>query len=103
VSTGKNPTTGEIELYKRGRREGEPMIPSAATKFVSHRDQLNAIYRAKLIFRQSGLQNSREPIDFGRKVGEGYKREGLRYGEQNKAIVLLNDEGDPITSYAEFK
>jgi hypothetical protein len=98
-----DPATGEIKFYTEGRSRGQPVIPSAATKFVSHRDQLNAIYRAKLIFRKSGLLNSREPIDFGRKVGEGYKRRGLEYGGQNKAIVILNDDGDAITSYTEFK
>jgi hypothetical protein len=103
VKTGKNPSTGEIEVYKKGRKKGEPVLPTAATRFISHRDQLNAIQRAQLIFRRSGLRDSREPIDLGRKIGEGYKREGLEYGEQTKAIVILNENGIPITSYTEFK
>ncbi|WP_434580183.1 RHS repeat protein [Pseudomonas sp. Z5-35] len=103
VTTGRNPGTGEIEVHTRGRREGQPKIPSAATRFVSHRDQWNAIHRAKLIFRRSGLRQSREPIEFGRVIGEGYEKDGLQYGRQTKAVVILNDAGLPITSYTEFE
>ncbi|ROM74346.1 type IV secretion protein Rhs [Pseudomonas brassicacearum] len=103
LQSGKNPTTGEIERYTKGKKKGEPKIPTAATHFISHRDQLYAINRARLVFKESGLQQSREPIEFGRKVGEGYKKEGLEYGEQTKAVVILNDKGLPITSYTEFE
>ncbi|MGO4324765.1 RHS repeat-associated core domain-containing protein, partial [Pseudomonas sp. KB_12] len=103
VTTGRNPGTGEIEIYTQGNKIGQAKIPSAATRFISHRDQLNAIYRAKLVFRQSGLQQSREPIEFGKTIGEGYKKEGLQYGQQTKAVVILNNAGFPITSYTEFE
>ncbi|QIB07306.1 RHS repeat protein [Pseudomonas fluorescens] len=103
LQSGKNPTTGEVERYTKGKKKGEPKIPTAATHFISHRDQLYAINRAQLVFKKSGLQQSREPIEFGRKVGEGYKKEGLEYGEQTKAVVILNDKGLPITSYTEFE
>jgi RHS repeat-associated protein len=99
VTTGRNPGTGEIETHTRGRREGQPKIPSAATRFVSHRDQLNAIYRAKLVFKRNDLFESTKPIDFGRTIGEGYKRDGLQYNTYNHAIVILNENGDPITAY----
>jgi hypothetical protein len=102
VQTGRNPTTGEIERYEQGRRTGEPIIPSAATHFLSHRDQMNAIQRVQLIFRQRGMDASRQPFDMGKKVGEGFKRDGLQYGEQTRAIVILNRNGHPITAYTDF-
>lgn len=67
VETGRDPGTGEIEVYKNGQKEGQPKIPSAATRFVSHRDQLDAINRARLVFKESGLHESRSPIEFGGK------------------------------------
>nr|WP_259331984.1 hypothetical protein [Pseudomonas sp. GW101-3H06] len=103
VKEGKNPTTGEIERYARGRRRGEPIIPSAATHFLKHRDQFNAIQRVQLVFKQSGLDASRKPIEMGKNVGEGFKRENLQYGEQTRAIVILNNEGSPITAYTDFE
>ncbi|AWM89904.1 type IV secretion protein Rhs [Pseudomonas sp. 31-12] len=102
MKEGKNPTTGEIERYEKGKKKGEPVIPSAATRFLSHRDQFNAIQRAELIFRQSGLDASRQPIEMGKKIGEGFKREGLQYGEQTRAIVILDKNGKAKTSYTEF-
>ncbi|EFQ63797.1 rhs family protein [Pseudomonas fluorescens WH6] len=102
VQTAKNPTTGEIERYVGGRRAGQLKIPSAATRYLSHRDQLNAIYRAKLIFRRTNLETSREPMDMGKIIGEGYKKDTLVYGKQRKAIVILDTDGNPITAYTEF-
>ncbi|MBH3446472.1 RHS domain-containing protein, partial [Pseudomonas moraviensis] len=102
IMTGKNPTTGVIETYTGGSHHGEPKIPSAATHFFSHRDQLNAIYRAKLIFRQTNLQTSRRPMDMGKIIGEGYTRDGI-YGQQRKAVVILRANGDTVTSYADFE
>ncbi|MDF9769722.1 RHS repeat-associated core domain-containing protein [Pseudomonas rhodesiae] len=103
VETARNPSTGEIEIFERGRRAGQPRLPSAATHFLSHRDQFNAIERAILIFNLNGRATSPRPMDMGKIVGEGYKREGLEYGEQSKAIVHLNREGKPITAYTEFE
>ncbi|WP_237882731.1 RHS repeat-associated core domain-containing protein [Pseudomonas sp. PGPR40] len=102
VQEGRNPATGEIERYERGRRRGEPVIPSAATHFLSHRDQLNAIQRAQLIFKQSGLNASKRPIEMGKKVGEGFKRDGLQYGEQTRAVVILDEMGRPKTAFTDF-
>uniref|UniRef100_UPI001CBB872F RHS repeat-associated core domain-containing protein n=1 Tax=Pseudomonas sp. GL-RE-29 TaxID=2832375 RepID=UPI001CBB872F len=102
VQEGKNPTTGEIERYEKGKRKGEPVIPSAATHFLSHRDQLNAIHRAQLIFKHSGLDASRQPIEMGKKVGEGFKRTNSQYGEQTRAVVILDKIGRPITAYTDF-
>ncbi|WP_043051557.1 RHS repeat-associated core domain-containing protein, partial [Pseudomonas fluorescens] len=102
VRSGKNPTTEEIERYIGGRKDGEPKIPTAATRYFSHRDQLNAIYRAQLIFKYTNLQTSRRPINMGKIIGEGYKKNNFEYGRQNKAIVILDNDGNPITAYTEF-
>jgi RHS repeat-associated protein len=102
VMTGRNPTTGIIERYTNGRRAGQPKIPSAATRFISYRDQLNAIHRAQLIFRRNGLAASKEPMNMGKQIGEGYKRSGVVYGKQTNAIVILDNAGAPITTYADF-
>lgn len=102
VQTAKNPTTGEIERYIGGNKNGQPKIPSAATRYLSHRDQLNAIYRAKLIFRRANVATSREPMDMGKIIGEGYKRDTLEYGKQGKAVVILDTDGNPITAYTEY-
>ncbi|WP_106805679.1 RHS repeat-associated core domain-containing protein [Pseudomonas sp. S5D5] len=102
VTTARNPTTGEIETFDRGRRAGTPRPPSAATHFLSHRDQFNAIERAVLIFKLNGRAGTSRPMDIGKIIGEGYKREGLEYGKQTKAVVHLNTDGKPITAYTEF-
>ncbi|MBE8603353.1 RHS repeat domain-containing protein, partial [Pseudomonas cyclaminis] len=103
METAKNPTTGEIETYDRGRRAGQPRPPSAATHFLSHRDQFNAIERAVLIFKLNGRAQTPTPMGMGKIIGEGYKRDGLEYGRQSKAIVHLNRDGKPITAYTEFE
>ncbi|MNQ96478.1 hypothetical protein D3C85_1120840 [compost metagenome] len=102
VTSAKNPTTGVVETYGNGRRRGEPKIPTAATHFLSHRDQLNAIYRSQLILRHTDLETSRLAFDMGKKIGEGYKRGSLEYGQQTKAIVILDNSGRPKTAYADF-
>ncbi|MGZ7458195.1 RHS repeat-associated core domain-containing protein [Pseudomonas sp. Ma2-10] len=102
ATTGRNPTTGAIERYTSGRRAGQPKIPSAATRFISYRDQLNAIHRAQLIFRRNGHAASKEPMNMGKQIGEGYKRGGLVYGKQTDAVVILDRAGAPITTYADF-
>ncbi|WP_338567515.1 RHS repeat-associated core domain-containing protein [Pseudomonas canadensis] len=102
ITTARNPTTGEIETFDRGRRAGTPRPPSAATHFLSHRDQFNAIERAILIFKLNGRAQTSGPMDMGKVIGEGYKRDGFEYGKQTKAIVHLDRDGKPITAYTEF-
>lgn len=102
VTSGRNPTTGKIERYKKGKKAGQPKIPTAATHFLSNRDQLNVIQRAQLIFRQSGHAASKEPINMGKIVGEGYKRNSLEYGKQTHAIAILNKQGMPTTTFTDF-
>ena len=103
VETAKNPTTGEIERYLSGPNIGAPRPPSAATHFLSHRDQLNAIYRAQLIFKQISLTASQQPMDMGKIIAEGYKKEGYQYGKTSKARVFLNEDGQPITAYGDLQ
>ncbi|WP_426135222.1 RHS repeat-associated core domain-containing protein [Pseudomonas sp. PWP3-1b2] len=102
VQTAKNPTTGEIERYTSGPHAGAPRTPSAATHFLSHRDQLNAIYRAQFILKHVNLSASRQPMNMGKIIGEGYKKDGYKYGKTKKAKVILNEAGQPITAYGDF-
>lgn len=85
---GINPTTGVVER-----------IPSAATRFVSARDQLSAITRAEQIFVNTGDRLlARQPIGFGRVIGEGYNR-SLTYGTQRSAQVFVNPQGRAVTAF----
>lgn len=102
VETAKNPTTGEIERHLSGPNIGLPRPPSAATHFLSHRDQLNAIHRAQLIFKRINLTASKEPMDMGKIIAEGYKKDGYEYGKTSKARVFLDEDGQPITAYGDF-
>jgi len=101
LNTARNPTTGTIERYTSGPNVGEPKYPPAATHYLSHRDQLNSIYRAQLIFRRNGLAASLQPMDMGKIVGEGYSRTSMEYSQQRKARVILNNQGKPKTAYTE--
>uniref|UniRef100_UPI002B1DA48D RHS repeat-associated core domain-containing protein n=1 Tax=Pseudomonas glycinae TaxID=1785145 RepID=UPI002B1DA48D len=99
----KNPTTGKVEMkLNKKTKLLEPSIPRAATKFMSHRDQLNAINRAKLIFRRTGsLSLSSLPVEMGRKVGEGYRGKQVEYIEPTRTVVILNSHGEVITAYVD--
>jgi len=101
LNTAKNPTTGIIETHRTGPYIGKPKYPPAATRFLGHWDQLNAIYRAQLIFRRNGRATSLEPMDMGKIIGEGYSRDGTRYSQQRKARVILDANGKPKTAYTE--
>ncbi|WDU65844.1 hypothetical protein LRS56_12635 [Pseudomonas poae] len=102
VTTAKNPTTGEIETFDRGRGAGEPIPPTAATNSLSHRDQFNAIERALLIFKLNGLAEATKPMDMGGEIiGEGYKKDGLKYGNQTKesyTLIVTESQLQPIQS-----
>ncbi|WP_338569506.1 RHS repeat-associated core domain-containing protein [Pseudomonas canadensis] len=101
LNTARNPTTGTIERYTSGPNVGQPKYPPAATHYLSHRDQLNSIYRAQLIFRRNGLAASLQPMDMGKIVGEGYSKTNMEYSQQRKARVILNNQGKPKTAYTE--
>ncbi|MFP5391685.1 MAG: PAAR domain-containing protein [Gammaproteobacteria bacterium] len=92
---GKNPSTGVVETYPNGN----PKIPSSATRFMSHRDQLNAINRAEHIYRTTGDQTLAErPIRFDYVVGEGYKKVTLAYGRSYSAQVWFRN-GQVTTAF----
>ncbi|WP_010568062.1 RHS repeat domain-containing protein, partial [Pseudomonas extremaustralis] len=101
VKTAKNPTTGAVEVYTSGPKKGKLKYPPAATHYLSHKDQLNSIYRAQLIFRQNDRFASLKPMDMGKIIGEGYSRDG-KYSQQRKARVILNKDGKPKTAYTEL-
>ena len=88
VQFGKNPTTGVIEKYANGN----PKIPSSATRFLSNRDQLNAIDRAQNIYRMKGDQLlAEQPISFNYLIGEGYKKTSLAYGQSYSVQVWFRN------------
>ncbi|WP_421534854.1 RHS repeat domain-containing protein, partial [Pseudomonas marginalis] len=101
IRTAKNPTTGIVEIYTSGPNNGEPKYPPAATHYLTHRDQLNSIYRAQLIFRINGHAASLKPMDMGKIIGEGYSSESRQYSQQSKARVILDKNGKPKTAYTE--
>ncbi|WP_240477618.1 RHS repeat-associated core domain-containing protein, partial [Pectobacterium brasiliense] len=88
ATDGTNPTTGV-----------QQRIPPAATRFNSHRDQLNSIQRAQTIYRQSGGNQTRATVPFGREIGEGHSSTGLTYGTSRTAQVFLDQSGRPITAF----
>lgn len=92
---GRNPTTGIIETYPNGN----PKIPSSATRFFGNRDQLNAINRAQNIFEITGdVTLAERPIKFDYLVGEGYKKTSLLYGQSYSAQVWFKNS-KPITAF----
>jgi hypothetical protein len=87
---GLNPTTGVQQF-----------TPLAATRFLSHRDQLNTIMRAENIYqRTSDLGLAQEPIRFQSIVGSGYQRSTLEYGEQYSGQAFIKQStGKAITAF----
>ena len=99
VQTGRNPTTGVVELKKNG----QPILPPAATRFLSHRDQLTAIKRAELILRRNPNNPTwaERPISFGRAIGEGHQKTTLSYGRQYSATVWFRN-GQVNTAFPQW-
>ncbi|MDA8520947.1 hypothetical protein [Acidovorax sp. NCPPB 4044] len=92
---GKNPTTGIFETYPNGN----PKIPSSATRFITNRDQLNTINRAENIFNATGdVTLAERPITFDYLIGEGYKKTSLAYGQSYSAQVWFRN-GSPVTAF----
>ena len=77
---------------------GQGRIPPAATRFLSHRDQLNAIQRAQTINRNSGGGRGAVNTSFDSIIGDGYTRQG-NYITTNQARVVFNDQGQVITAF----
>ncbi len=86
---GINPTTGQLQ-YK----------PPAATRFLSHRDQLNVINRSESIFQATGdIAAAQLPIRFNSAIGSGYQKTTLNYGVQYSGQVYLNSSGKAVTAF----
>jgi hypothetical protein len=84
-----NPTTG-VQQY----------IPPAATRFLSHRDQLNIITRSEGIYRATGdITQAQLPIHFNSVVGSGFQRGTLNYGVQYSGQVYLNSSGKAVSAF----
>ncbi|WP_225182075.1 hypothetical protein [Pectobacterium aroidearum] len=92
ATDGTNPTTG---IRQRS-------IPPAATRFNSHREQLNAIQRAQTVYRQSGGSVTTTVVEHGKIIGEGYKKGSLAYGTSTTSKVILNPNGQPITAFPQW-
>ena len=91
AALGINPTTG-AQSYA-----------TTATRFFSARDQLYAITRAEQIYANTGsVTLAREPMSFGRVIGEGYEVRTLNYGLQTQVIVRLNPQGKAYTAYPRY-
>ncbi|WP_217492523.1 hypothetical protein, partial [Paenibacillus sp. KS1] len=96
AAQGINPTTGVVDTDRRGI----PRIPTAATKFLSHRDQVNMIQRAQQILDNAGDPlKAQEPIIFDHIIGSGYQRGTLDYGTSRSGQVFFNRNNQPITSF----
>lgn len=86
---GINPTTGVQQF-----------VPPSATRFLSNRDQLNAITRAEHIFATtSDISLARAPIRFDSIIGTGYQSGTLNYGTSTYVQVGLNGSGKAVTAY----
>lgn len=84
VQFAKNPTTGVVEQWPNGKLK----TPSSATRFLTHRDQWNAIQRSQTILqRTSDVTLAERPIKFQNIIGEGYKKDGLQYGQSYSSQV----------------
>lgn len=96
VKNATNPTTGQVETYPNGKLKK----PSSATKFISHRAQLNMIERAQQILKNTqDLDIAQEKIVFKDIIGEGYKKGTLNYGKSYSGQVFFNRNQEPITAF----
>ena len=95
VQYGIDPGTGNITL----KRNGNIVIPPSATRFFSHRDQLNLINKARQIFKNTGSNElNNKPITSPYIIGSGYDQ-NLKYGVTSTGIVRLDEQGIVITAY----
>ena len=99
ATTGRNPTTGRIDTYGNGR----PSIPTAATKFYSHRDQWNIIQRAQHILDTTGrIIDAQKPISSRYIIGGGYQRGTLDYADSYTSVVYFNENKQPKTAFPQW-
>ncbi|RXE57549.1 hypothetical protein [Acetivibrio mesophilus] len=90
-----NPTTKIVETYPNGRLK----LPSSATRFMSHRDQLNLIQRSQQILKNTGdIDLAQMPITYKSIIGSGYQRGTLNYGLSYTGQVFFRNN-QPITAF----
>jgi hypothetical protein len=92
---GIDPITGQA----RYRANGTLATPDSS-RFMSARDQINAIERATNIFESTGSKVLAErPIVFRAQAGEGYYGGTGVYDTSYSAQVWFNKVGQPITAF----
>jgi len=92
---GIDPITGQA----RYRRDGSLVTPNS-TRFVSNRDQINAIERATGIYQRTGVKVFAEaPIRFQSQAGEGYYGRTGAYDTAFSVQVWFNRSGQPVTAF----
>jgi hypothetical protein len=100
---GIDPISGMPETFANGNPK--PKVDS--TRFLSARDQMRAINRAKAIYEQQiqsgkspqqAIFKAEQPIKFSRVIGEGYQRNTGAYGTSKTAQVYFNKVTFEVTT-----
>lgn len=92
---GIDPITNQV----RYRADGSPVTPNSS-KFMSARDQINAIERATNIYERTGSKVLAEhPIVFKTQAGEGYYGGTGLYDTSYSVQVWFNRTRKPITAF----
>lgn len=90
-----NPTTGIVETWPNGNLK----LPSSATKFLSHRDQLNMIQHSQQILKNTGsIDLAQAPISYKDIIGTGFQRGTLDYNVSYTGRVFFRNN-QPITAF----
>ncbi|GAA6152197.1 hypothetical protein NBRC116587_16160 [Pseudoteredinibacter isoporae] len=88
-----------VTQQARYRRNGNLVTPNS-TRFLSHRDQYNAIQRATTIYQNTGSKVLAErPIIFRSQAGEGFYGGTGAYDTSFSAQVWFNRNAEPITAF----
>lgn len=88
-----------ITQQPRYRRDGSLVTPNS-TRFLSHRDQINAIERTATIYQNTGSKALAErPIIFRSQAGEGYYGGSGVYDTSFSVQVWFNRNAQPITAF----
>jgi len=92
---GIDPITNQV----RYRADGSLVTPNSS-KFMSARDQINAIERATNIYERTGSKVLAErPIVFKTQAGEGYYGGTGLYDTSYSGQVWFNKSRQPITAF----
>ncbi|WP_336916788.1 hypothetical protein, partial [Acinetobacter modestus] len=87
-----------VTQQPRYRRDGNLATPNS-TRFLSHRDQINAIERATAIYKRTGSKVLAEsPIRFGSQAGEGYYG-GSGVYDTSLTVQVWFRNAQPVTAF----